>query len=529
MAVYYSPEPGWFRFMFGNRGTPLPVPPTSCILGRDIIMTWNARAALAAVIVMLACGLALSGAFAQEPMLRDTLRSRPADDGSEALDRYLEREDPSYGWEVRREGEVIGAGFTELRLVSQTWRGIEWRHQLFVIWPTTADPDTDHALLHIDSGTWDPRLDDLGFEPDLPSQAQLFAAIAELLGTPFAVLRQVPFQPLFDGLVEDALVSYTFQRYIETGEADWPLLLPMVKSAVRGMDAVQELALESRGMGIEGFTVSGASKRGWTTWLTGAADERVRAIVPMVIDVLEMESHLEHQLAAWGEYSPQIMDYIDRGIHQALDTERGRELLAIVDPYRYRERIEIPKLLVIGTNDPYWPLDALNLYWDGLVGPKRVLYLPNAGHRADDYPRVVGSLTAMHRWVAEGEPALPEPVWEFHEHHETVELRVRSDVEPREVAVWSATAPTRDFREAAWSSRPCAPFERGGGAGSEAGAREDPGATRDPDGTPQWVCEIERPREGYAALFAELTYPGVWVLPLHLSTQVRIVEARPGS
>ena len=65
--------------------------------------------------------------------------------------------------------------------------------------------------------------------------------LADMMQTPIAVLRQVPQQPIFDGRKEDQIIALTFSKFFDTGETDWPLLLPMVKSAVRG---------DGRGSGI---------------------------------------------------------------------------------------------------------------------------------------------------------------------------------------------------------------------------------------------------------------------------------------
>ena len=62
------------------------------------------------------------------------------------------------------------------------------------------------------------------------------------------------------------------------------------------------------------------------------------------------------------------------------ETVEGQKLWKMVDPWVYREKITIPKLIINGANDPYWPLDALNSYWDDLKGDKWLLYVPNAGH-----------------------------------------------------------------------------------------------------------------------------------------------------
>jgi hypothetical protein len=82
-----------------------------------------------------------------------------------------------------------------------------------------------------------------------------------------AVVGQVPFQPLFDRR-EDELIAYTFEQYLQTGDAEWPLLLPMVKSTVRAMDASSDVARREWHIPLPTFTVLGGSKRGWTVLAT---------------------------------------------------------------------------------------------------------------------------------------------------------------------------------------------------------------------------------------------------------------------
>jgi len=425
---------------------------------------------------------------------------------------YVGKVDDSYGWKKRRETKLGETTLVELTLTSQTWRGIPWKHQLFLYKPKEIRTPAN-ALLYISGGSWSDELEKPAEgQAGLPSEAQLLALVAEKLGAPVALLRHVPQQPIFDGKREDAIIAHTFMQFYLTGQSEWPLLLPMVKSAVRGMDAAQEYAARQWDLKLEQFTVTGASKRGWTTWLTGALDRRAVAIAPMVIDTLNFVPQMKHQVETFGAFSEQIKDYTLLGMQKLLDTPRGQQLCAIVDPYCYCKSLQQPKLLMIGTNDRYWPLDALNLYWNDLGGDKYVLYVPNNGHGLRDIARVVGGVNALHQ-AAAGRLVLPKLTWQLDEADNGLRAQVTADVKPVRVVAWMATSPTRDFRDAKWTSQPTTTV-----ADEAAGGEKKPASHQ---------FTLARPKSGYAALFLESVFE-VDGTPYFLSTNVKIVGVKAG-
>ena len=431
-------------------------------------------------------------------------RNADAGRGSHRLQDYCSKPDATYKWVKRHERKLGDVTVTELTLTSQTWRDIVWKHQLYIFKPAELD-NSKQALMLISGGSWKASLEGplAEGENNLPSEATVMAGVVRQFKAPVVLLSHVPFQPVFGGMTEDEIISYTFEQYLKSEDAEWPLLFPMVKSAMRAMDAVQEFAQQEWDIEVENFTVTGASKRGWTTWLTGAADPRATAIAPIVIDTLNMEAQMKHQLESWGKYSEQIQDYTNRGIQQHFDTPAGRALNAMVDPYSYRDRIVQPKLLIIGTNDRYWVLDALNLYWDDLEGEKYILYVPNNGHGVNDFGRLLGTIGNFHRKAA-GQIEFPKLSWNLTENEGKLALAVESDQQPKQVMAWVATAPTRDFREVKWQSYPAELV----------------------DG--EYRYSIDVPAEGYAATFGEAVY-ATDTLPYYLSTNVKIVGTKPAA
>jgi len=364
---------------------------------------------------------------------------------ADPLSAYLAAPNPDFAWkEVSRRALAGGAQLVELQLTSQKWHGIVWRHHLLVVEPKPAafKKGLNAGLLFI-TGSYDQGL-----------TAQFLAPSADQIGAPVAVLYDVPNQPLFGDLREDALIAYTFLQYLQTRDATWPLLFPMTKSAVAAMTALQQFSTKDPTHKIDRFVVAGASKRGWTTYLTGASDPRVIGIVPMVFNNLNINAQMPHQIATWGKYSEEIQDYVKTGLVGKQATPAGQELVQMVDPYTFRASLSMPKLLIHGTNDRYWALDAADFYYGDLPGDKHLLYVPNAQHNLNaDLTRVQNATEAFFTAVAAG-ARLPQITSTTQLQNGIVHLTARSSQTPAEMVVWIATSLTGDFRDSHWASHP---------------------------------------------------------------------------
>jgi PhoPQ-activated pathogenicity-related protein len=366
-----------------------------------------------------------------------------------AMNAYLHNSDKSFEWKVQDQARGDGVTLYRLLFTSQQWRGITWKHEMFVIVPDILK--YKDALLfitggHVDNGV--PSQHD--WNEDL---AVSLSKIAKTDMSIVALIWQVPNQPLYDDLTEDALISYTLHNYLQDHDFTWPLLFPMTKSAIRAMDAVQEFSKKNLKRKVKHFVVSGASKRGWTTWLTGANDKRVKAIGPMVIDVLNMPVNIDYQKKVWGDYSIEIEDYVKLGIAQQLGTPGGNDLTKMIDPYSYRKTLTMPKMIFMGTNDPYWPADAVKNYIDSIPGDNHICYTPNAAHDLGDRKKAFATLSAfVGTTVTNGK--YPICNYTISDDHKVMTLKIKTTPELLvDAIVWSADSKDQDFRDEKWTEK----------------------------------------------------------------------------
>lgn len=430
---------------------------------------------------------------------------RPASGG--ALDDYVSRPDPAYGWSLYDDSSGVLATYYFLRLRSQQWLDATrvdrplWEHEIRIAHPRPLfcgdTARTSKTAIMLVSGG--------GNRPD-GTMGSTVSWTTGLMARAFCrtiiELKQVPNQPIVftdetTSRKEDGIIAYTFDRYLRGVEGDWPVQLAMVRSVVQAMTAIQEFSRTQDAIpDIEDFVLIGASKRGWTTWLTAAVDPRVRAIVPVSIDMPGMAHQFPHHFAAYGKYAPALKDYKAFDIGCRMGGPRGRELLGIIDPIAYRERLRMPKLILNSAGDQFFVSDSWRFYYDELMGAKRLRYTVNSDHGQSDggsktakgFRRLTLLLQARN-WINDVLEGREPPRLDWQRTADG-QLVVQPSVPPRAVKLWTADNPdARDFRletlGKAWRAQPL---------------------VADADG--KYRVTLEEPPRGWRAVVVEAVFGG---------------------
>lgn len=421
------------------------------------------------------------------------------------LDDYVTMPDDSFSCPLEPEKFIESASGTTsvFKMYSQTWRDESevdrplWWHWLTIFVPQNAHPS--RAMLFIAGGR-----NREGEAPEPPSELSLVATMTDSI---VAVIEQVPNERLKfadedderyteNGRTEDELIAYAWDKFFTSGDATWLPRLPMTKAAVRAMDVVQR-----EHANIEEFVVVGASKRGWTTWTTGAVDDRVISIVPVVIDVLNVEESMKSHYEAYGFWAPATHDYVDMGIFNWLGTPEFERLREIVDPYSYLERYTMPKFILNSTGDQFFTPDSWKFYFEDLPAKKHLRYIPNTDHNLNT--DAAFNFASFHHAVINETP-LPDYHWQLEPDGN---LTLTCESEPAKVTLWQAFNPdARDFRLETIG----AAFES-----TELVEGEAAGVYR---------TAIQAPEQGWTAFLIEVEFPNpTFDIPFKFSTGVSIL------
>ncbi len=415
------------------------------------------------------------------------------------LDHYIAQKDPAFAWKVVSHATFPTHSTTVLELTSQSWRSPAevdkpvWKHWLTLTKPLAIRHSK--ALLFIGAGS--------NLDPAPTQSSPRSISIATQTSSVVADLAMVPNQPLrFSDSPsvprsEDDLIAYSRVKHFATRDDSWLVRLAMVKSGVRAMDAIQQhLATEKTK--VDKFVVAGASKRGWTTWLIGAVDKRVAAIIPIVIDALNSEEITRHHFQVLGFFSPALQDYVNHGLFpHKIGTPEYRAVLAIEDPFHYRHRpaLRMPKLLINASGDQFFLPDNSRFYYSQLPEEKYLRYVPNAKHNLAGSDATETITAFYHSILANAK----RPRFQSKTAAGGA-LTITTKDTPLAVKLWQAHNPkARDFRVDAIGNAYTATDLKPGKRGA-------------------YTVPPPAPAAGFTAWFVELTFPGNW----KLTTEIRI-------
>lgn len=149
------------------------------------------------------------------------------------------------------------------------------------------------------------------------------------------------------------------------------------------MDAVTEFNEQYLGRDhdkLENWCITGASKRGWTTWMVGSVDPRVNCLAPMVETFVGLNDILHGHFQALGGWSFAFDDYYKEDLTQWLDSPEFAELGKHVDPLSYKQNLTMDKLIIQSAGDEFFLPSDTKYFIDKLPGNNFLRMLPNAEH-----------------------------------------------------------------------------------------------------------------------------------------------------
>ena len=420
------------------------------------------------------------------------------------LEAYVNAKDDAFTYSLVEEVKEARYTFYVIRMVSQKWlttKEVEdpiWWHWLTITVPEGAN--SNKGMLFINGGNHETK------QPKKPKDMLL--QIALQTKSVVVGLHNIPNQPTvfqnddYGPRSEDELIAFGWRQFLEGGgkteDAEWLARFPMTKAAVRAMDVVSTFTADSTAVKIEEFVVSGASKRGWTTWTTAIVDDRVVAIVPIVIDMLNLIPSFEHHWRAYGKWADAVADYQSAGVMEWQNSQEYQRLVELTEPYNFREKLTMPKLLLNATGDQFFLPDSWQFYWDNLLGEKHVRYVPNSEHSMRNTD-AIESLITFYQMILSNQQR-PEFSWKV--FNGSIRIQTQKEFQPTAITLWKAHNPkSRNFQV------------------KEIGRAYE--ATTIPfsqDGN--YDIQFDEPTEGWSAFFVELTFPGIGDIPLKLSTGV---------
>jgi len=358
---------------------------------------------------------------------------------------YSDKTKSEYNYKILDSTILQNAVLYHVKMTSGKWLSNQvvsdsiWWHIVDIVVPRITT--SNNALLFIGGGT---KFDQEIFLDSLTIQKAI------KIKSVIAHVSNIPFQPIVfkdsDTIqrYEDNLIAYGWDRFLSGGAKDndtnFLARFPMTRAVVRSMDLIQEITINNFNP-IEKFFISGASKRGWTTWTTAAIDSRIMGMAPLVIDMLNLIPSFHHHFRSYGDWSPAVKDYVDFSIMDWMGSKEFDKLLKIVEPYEFKELFDKEKLIINGTIDEFFLPDSWKFYWEELPKKKYLQYVPNGNHGLfGTYS--LQNVFSFYYYLING-ISIPKMKWKIKNNYFNVKVDTKLEYQ---ISLWKVNNDKRDFR-----------------------------------------------------------------------------------
>lgn len=396
------------------------------------------------------------------------------------LDDYVNAPDTAFKWFYTGHS-FDGLTYTGYvyNLTSQNWLTSAesnmptWTHHVVVVIPKDMDPDYEGtAMMYITGGD---NNNPTSYPDAKDEDVFVTAAICVNAKLPCAVLYQVPNQPITytndpwhkGGRSEDDNIALTWWQYLQDPtRPDVVLELPMTKSGTKCMDMMQQVIPKytKTGKPVTRFAVGGASKRGWTTWLVGAVDPRVKAILPIVLDAAYLTDFMRRQFTYYGAWTFALEPYRSCNVTiDAFTSPNWQSLMSFVDMASYFDRVnKLPRYVVNAVGDEFQMPDDWRSFWNKqpfASGIKMGGMMIGEHSLVTAVPEVLTAVSAFVEGYLGGKKTLPLYNWNISDVDGTITLTTSE--KPTSVVIQVADSAQgvskgrRDFRWAAINATPC--------------------------------------------------------------------------
>ena len=314
------------------------------------------------------------------------------------FNEYINHDDGKFAW--KDTGDKIdtllgGTGYM-LNVTSLQWldesravgpNGALWTHQVLVVVPKNLEIK-NRATIYITGGCNE--------HPSMPKKDDEDLLLVDMIahGTKSiaVALFQIPnchiiypSDPTHAHRSEDAMIAWAWKEFLATNDTEWLPRFPMAKAAFKAMEAAQDFASQKQFANIDGWMVAGASKRGWTTWMVGAATcptcPNVVGLIPLVPIAPSILKDLHHQYQSYGGWTFAFNDYYKANITGDIDTPLFKYAMSLVDPINYSQRLaRLPKNVVVSSDDEFMMMEWTNIWWGGIAGETLLTIANNAEH-----------------------------------------------------------------------------------------------------------------------------------------------------